>query len=99
MEMSRSEIEVLRIKFTKSLPSETGAYFILPGDPPADIDEYFCNPILTRVNVDEQGNRWVQYSAQWTNQKMTPRDWHPIPDDCGWWFSRQVRNIKFSGDE
>jgi hypothetical protein len=99
MATSHSEIEVLRIKFTKSLPSETGAYFILLGDPPAHIDEYFCNPVLARINVDQQGNRWVQYSPQWANQKMTPRDWHPIPDNCGWWFSPQVMKIKFTRDE
>lgn len=93
--MSRSEIEVLRIKFTKSLPTATGAYFILMDDPPGDVDEYFCNPILARVNVDAQGNRWIQYSQQWSNQTMTPRDWHPIHDKCGWWFSRQIKNINF----
>jgi hypothetical protein len=95
--MQSKEIEILKIKFTKSLPAVTGAYFILMDDPPGNVDEYFCNPVLARVNVDEQGNRWVQYSQRWSNQTITPREWHPIPDNCGWWFSRKIDRVQFGG--
>ena len=92
-------MEILSVKFTQSLPTVTGMYLVLEKTPPPLVDEFFCNPFLCRINVDAQGNDWVQYSMEWTHLKMAPRDWHPIRPDCGWWFSRRIMNFEFDGNE
>lgn len=97
--MQPKEIEVLRIKFTQALPVKSGILFILTETPPGGVDEYFCNPILAHVNVDQQGNRWVQYSVKWSTSTLTPREWYPISDDCGWWFSGHVTGIEIGNSE
>jgi hypothetical protein len=90
-----AEIEILGVRFRQQLPTVTGAYLVLEALPPHPADEYFANPFLCRINVDQQGNRWVQYSMEWSSSKSTPPDWTPIADNCGWFFSRRIERIKF----
>lgn len=87
-------LEILNMEFSQVLPATTGMYLVLEKSPPAGVDEYFCNPFLCRINVDSEGNAWVQYSMEWAKQQMTPRDWHPIPANCGWWFSGRIKKIE-----
>lgn len=89
-----NEIEVMRITFRRGLPKASGQYLVLEEAPKAGADEYFCNPYLCRINV-EGGNAWVQYSVQWSSMEMTPRDWHPIPSNCQWFFSPPINRILF----
>lgn len=91
-------MEILHMKFSQVMPTVTGMYLVLEKSPYPGVDEYFCNPFLCRINVDHRGAIWVQYSMWWAKQTMTPRDWHPIRPDCGWWFSLRIIRFEFDGN-
>ena len=82
------------IDFTQSIPKVTGKYFVLTETPRPRDDEFYCTPTLVKLYAGNQ-TTWIQHSQFKYAKEIYPKDWHPIAENCGWWFSQPIEQINF----
>ena len=82
------------IDFYKAIPKVSGRYLVMTEEPNLQDDEYYCTPTLVKIHAGKS-TTWIQHSQLIYETKIYPHDWHPIAENCGWWFSKQIQEINF----